>query len=383
MRRQFEPLCIYRNIETRRTSHDLRAVLPKRLTVRHGYRCQRMLKDHRTLFDEIEILPRTEVLNADERALMELPTATMPLGREQFLTWMSVAITGAINHQWEPGKFHLVYHSSGWDSRIISAAIRRLYEAQGPDWLGAVLFVCIGNETDGFVDIMRAEGWDEWAYHTIPDVMPIMDRMLDVNYAGRAFNGVSVQALDYNWLLTEYLQEQGLIPAEDSQIQLFSGRNETLMGATMPAGNGLRASWAEQYDSVLSVSRYKAGQVVWPFLDYTVINLGLASTYRLDWSTPEREDSDGVHFRRDIGRILCPAFAEIPRGTLHIPDLAPERVEQMAVEYSRTWYGMMVWPDARQDTTGRLFLRHPWWGAFTAAALCEALIREGYELNVG
>jgi len=110
------------------------------------------------------------------------------------------------------------------------------------------------------------------------------------------------------------------------------------------------------------------------------VNLGLASSCRMDWSTPEKEMD--CHFRRDIGISLCPELADIPRGTLEMPGLEDERVEEMAVAYSLTWYGMMIWPEARQKATGRMLGYYPWWGAWTAAALCEALIAEGYTLNV-
>jgi len=120
---------------------------------------------------------------------------------------------------------------------------------------------------------------------------------------------------------------------------------------------------------------------VFPFCDYAAVNLGLASSYRMDWSTPEKEEI--CHFRRDIGITICPALEGIPRGTLVMPELPAERVAEMSVAYSLTWYGMMIWPEAREDPTGKILGYHPWWGAWTAAALCEALLAEGYELNVG
>jgi hypothetical protein len=375
---QFEPLALYRNTRTGRVSHNLRDVLDKRVTVSLGYRCEPVRKEGgvRTLFQCVEFVPRMQALPAEAWAMMDMPVGgagrTYPAG-------VADAIVDAIEAAWAPGKFHRVYHSSGWDSRILSAAIRRLYERNGADWLGDVLFVCISNECDLAAHILELEGWGPEHFLGIPNVGPLVARMTDLTRAGRWLNGVTLQAVDYNWPLTEYLQEIGAAPSDDAAIQVFSGRNETLMGATLPT-NRLSWAWGEAYASYLAISRYKVPDVVFPFSAYGVVRAALASDDRFDWSTPAREDKCG--FRRGIGEYLCPALTGVPRGTLEMPELPAERVAEMAVEYSRTWYGMMIWPKARNDATGKVLGKHAWWGAWSAAALCEALLQEGYELNV-
>jgi hypothetical protein len=320
-------------------------------------------------------------LDKEQLAMFGEPAATLSLDRDTFLRWMARSITGAISDAWDSEKYHVVFHSGGWDSRVVSAATHRLYAARGDEWLGHVLFACVGNECDASWAVLEAEGWDRpGVFLGIRDAGPLVSRMTDIHDAGRWLNGVQLQGVDFNWLLVEHLQDIGAIPDNDDEIQVFNGRNETLMGATMPDGNKLSASWSEAYDASLSVSRYKAGEVAFPFSSYAAVSLGIASTTRMDWSTQDREANS--RFRRDMGIILCPALDGIPNTDLEMPELSVERVAEMGYEYSRSWYGQMIWPDAQQDRRGRLQLRHPWWGAWTAAALCEALIAEGYELSV-
>jgi len=377
---QFEPLRLYRNRKTGKVAHDLRVVLPKVLTVRPAYRGTRYTSDDLTLFSEIAFVPKAEAAPPKLRYLFKEPVGTKRMGRSEFLAAMGDAIQTAIEAAWNPKRFHLVFHSGGYDSRIISSAISRLAAEHGRYWLGSLLFVCIGNETETFEHVMQIQGWGPERYHSVPDVGPLVARMVDLADAGRWLNGVTLQAVDYNWVLIEHLQRLGLVPS-DGEIQLFSGRNETLMGATMPDGNRLSRFWGEAYESHLAIGRYKCSDVVFPFSAGNVISLALSSTTRMDWSYPEKEEK--CHFRRDIGIALNPDLLGIPRRTIEIPDLTQSQFEAMCDQYAASWYGKRIWPGAIFEATRKPLGTHPWWSAFSAAALCEALLEEGHTLNVG
>lgn len=377
---QFEPMALYRNRETGRTSTNLREVLPKTATVVRGHRCEPNRKGTGALFHEVAFVPAEEALTPEQQRLLAAPIATTPMDAAGLAANMARVVTEAIAQRWAPDKLHLIFHSGGYDSRIMSAAIRKLYEQRGVSWLGRVRFVCIGNECETAERVLRAEGWDGWESIAIRDMASIIQWTTDIAAAGKRLNGISLQRLDYNYALIEYLQAHGYIHDADDGIQVLSGRNETLMGATMPERNRLGWSWREAYNSYLSVSRYKVADVVFPFGAHEVVALGLSSTHRVDWSTPERDEKAG--YRRSIGVALCPALADIPRTTLLMPKLSAADVERMRLDYSRTWYGQNIWPEATRDVTDNLLLRHSWWGAWSAAALCDALLREGWKLNV-
>ena len=47
-----------------------------------------------------------------------------------------------IERDWDPDKFHLLFHSSGYDSRIFSSILMKLREKHGEGWIGKILFLC-------------------------------------------------------------------------------------------------------------------------------------------------------------------------------------------------------------------------------------------------
>jgi hypothetical protein len=67
------------------------------------------------------------------------------------------------NH-WDSNRFHVVAHSGGVDSRILSTIIKELTEQHGREWLGDVLFVENGGECETFKQIMKTQKWDKKQY---------------------------------------------------------------------------------------------------------------------------------------------------------------------------------------------------------------------------
>lgn len=66
---------------------------------------------------------------------------------------------------WDSTTTKLVFHSSGWDSRIISGCICELRDELGSDWIGNIHFRCHQkDETESFIKIMKLQGWDKSQY---------------------------------------------------------------------------------------------------------------------------------------------------------------------------------------------------------------------------
>jgi len=56
---------------------------------------------------------------------------------------------------WNPNRLHVMFHSAGNDSRMVSAMINKIRETEGNDWLGEIKFVCAKPEQKEFVSIMK------------------------------------------------------------------------------------------------------------------------------------------------------------------------------------------------------------------------------------
>jgi len=72
----------------------------------------------------------------------------------------------SIRSMWNPKDKHLVSHSSGYDSRIISLALAELRD-EGME-IGEIHFRCHQPECKAFFRIMEIEGWDKDQYSCFP-----------------------------------------------------------------------------------------------------------------------------------------------------------------------------------------------------------------------
>jgi len=80
-----------------------------------------------------------------------------------------------IENKWDSNKIHVLPHSSGYDSRLMSCAIKSLAKKNGTDWMGETYFICFQPEIKQFLDIMRYEGWLENHIITIKPDAPQLD----------------------------------------------------------------------------------------------------------------------------------------------------------------------------------------------------------------
>jgi hypothetical protein len=66
-----------------------------------------------------------------------------------------------VERNWNSDKIHVLPHSSGYDSRLMSYIIKTLAEKNGESWLGKMYFICFQPEIQPFLEIMKYEGWSK------------------------------------------------------------------------------------------------------------------------------------------------------------------------------------------------------------------------------
>jgi len=371
--RQFERQRFFRHRETETTSIHLVDVLTDRMTVDKAYRLpNRDPGTYKTLFKEVEIVPAMEAVNEEEWRLMRMPIATQEFGPA---TW-TARLEDFIWQNWAPDKFHLVFHSSGQDSRVLGMAIKVLHERMGDDWLGDVLFASYA-EGEGFRRLMAIEGWPQSQWASYDDAGPLLDRGLDLEHMGEGLNGPLLGANNQNWEFVSWLQHEGKAPQDDSQIQVWSGYSERLVGACHPKGNRLHKEHRFIYESAMSISRSKGSETAYPFESYDFLRAIIQSSYRLNSNPPDGPN----RFMRKMAQYRSDELADVPRTPKYLPQLSATRGEQMVRDYRASWYGCEVHPRAANHATRNVATYSPWWAHYTAAAFCEYLRREGYELR--
>jgi hypothetical protein len=91
----------------------------------------------------------------DYEEICSLPWHARDLGMPELGRRFTAAFERAVAETWDPAKWHIVLHSSGYDSRHLSQAIKKL-------GLRDFEYVCMEPEQDEFVSIVNYLGVPDW-----------------------------------------------------------------------------------------------------------------------------------------------------------------------------------------------------------------------------
>ena len=372
---------IYRNRQTGQCSTWLYDVLPKKLTVEDSYQVKVYLRTYNTLFSEIEVVPWEETLSAAERELMQTPARVTKENYAEFGKHVAQVLEAVVEETWSPTKFHVVAHSSGEDSRLLSATIRKIYGRRGPSWLGNLLFYCAEWEYPTFLEVMRYEGWEprhQAVYRKSVDPSYYWEEALDFKNVWKALNGPRGFIRNVYYYPIRAAQRAGVLPEDSDDIQLL-----TMRGVMLPAklkSVGPLPKMAERWYSRCQESIIPEGvaDVLFLPLSYDIIRTIIASTH-----------TEGMHWPDVALASLDPELLKFPNlnvGKNAFKEHAHRRIadklfDKAKDDYRNSWYGQNVCPEALEIATPyeRYFA---WWSRWNAAAICEHLLEEGYDLSV-
>lgn len=274
---------------------------------------------------------------------------------------------------WKPEKFHLVGHSSGYDSRVISQAIFDLFKQHGKEWLGVTLFVENHGEGHLTSEILKKEGWDlKHFYHYGQGVAP--DQLHSSSFQWlvyfNKFNGICSYPVN-QWYDPYYkMYQDGIIPI-DAQYYTGYGANEvTEMFAkhNRPISNYL--SWHH----TLQLGMFKDwGECIHPF-------------WSIDWLMKLYAYKDIQHTKPRVNelvtRVISPHLNSIPRWD--VPNTTKMGYKHVGFElmnnlmefYRNSFYGKM------NPIRANNWLEYlEWWGRLCTASLCEYLLKRGFKIT--
>jgi len=328
---------------------------------------------YRTLFSEVDVALPFDALTDKELELVKLPNGSNECSKAELIKWWGDAIVDHIYKAWDPTKFHLVFHSSGWDSRAVSGAVwRGVREELGWDWdWDDVLFVCIGPESDEFKCIMEYEGWEDYQYVAVTDMISHYDRCLDFHDAWQWLNGPINLGYNMNWVLIEHLQREGLVPEHDDDIQLFTGRNDVVFEVSAGSDCTLKRDYLHNYSAVTSSVLYKVDDLVLPLMSYDVVRTLATSTARVGYAS----------MRRDLVAYMDEGLAKFNRIQDPFPTMEIGQHERAIQDYKESWYGQNVHPSLKSSSA--ILSYDEWWSRWTCAVIVEHLLEEGYDITIG
>ena len=388
------------------------ASLRGKVTLNHGYNGRvEEIRQGSTLFREITITP--PLIPESIRNLIRFGDALA----SNDVSTIANAIASVIERRWDPKQFHLVMHSSGYDSRIISKTIANLREKHGGSWLGDVLFLCWEPEGALFKQIMELEGWRREQYHVCnEDAAPgeYYAGVLDFNNCWKWTNDAGAPI----WISVPtilQLRESGVITKPLTETQCINGGvgNECFIFAP---------------DRLVQHEYYSCGNIrgafipfselILPFASYDVLRLVKLDVRGIDslslrynkWVDKGKTYSSMLgllrpplrwvfrklrlvrpplkqRMREELLSYLSPELLMITRGD--DGPTAPqrrlsERLRSKCLEdFTRSWYYRNVilphFPEFEVDVPSNIWL-DDWWTQYAKASICDYLVKSGVEV---
>jgi len=144
-------------------SYDLIDIAPKEPTFDERFLDKGFKPTGRTTpFKEISRAMPHETCRNPDLLEKQIP---MDVSFGEFVELLKKAFRQSVLNFWKPKEKYAIFHSAGFDSRIISATLAELRD-EGIEM--NVHFRCHQPECPGFSEIMKREGWDESQYSCYP-----------------------------------------------------------------------------------------------------------------------------------------------------------------------------------------------------------------------
>jgi len=366
----------YVNTHTGQTSLSYLDVLPKHLQLNVRYthdkehkgstyrwKWHQRLSDE-TLFQGIEVLPDPPIITSDQ----------LPPRGSTSITDLLTSIRNSVTNYWRPDQFHVIMHSSGYDSRLLSAILQQT-------GITDLLFVCTKIEGESFKRIMEFEGWPKSSYVVYNESTPMdeyFDSIRDFQNAHLRLGGVARVPVNLFWYTVAGLQRQGLCP-EDAKIDMWHTQYSDTVLSNLGAGSvqSFNDIWSTFRHHNIRTRPFKCAREFSPWLDLDVIK----TVGGLHRESIPATGLDAPQFKIQ----LCEMVREGLGGFKNDHGWGDERIEisknlsaSAHRSYSRSWYGQQIVPLGTPPTNTQF---SNYWEHWTSASLCDHLLRNGYDIS--
>lgn len=362
------PQRIYRNKKTGQTSPLIYEVISDEVILRKVFTCGlRQGTWFDTPFLEIENVPPLKtVLDEVKNFSVDGPLLTI----DEAVPMLFNAICDSIEQSWNPEKRHIIYHSSGWDSRIISAAIAKLINKNGQEWArGGLSFLSNRWEADETREIVKAQGFDSTSFVSFssgPDDAHFA-LTLEFDRFWKTCNAPIPIPGNLWYYLPEWCQ-----PTDYDNFQGYAGlwANETWNQFLIGGFNRWLDIFSRQYYfNVLAVLPSKIEMMEYPLSDLEVLEIVVRT-----------QGTSGDHLRKAVAHYACYVANDVPRLALDDRGHPISRRLQADCKatYRSSWYAKNVNKPWRCPKTSEFSAD---WGQWGLASLCEQLVKDGVKIK--
>lgn len=343
-------------------------VLPNELTIRKnlpvdiskqfmGYSCK-------TIFREVQIneyVPTQEIVEF----------LNSPIKQINDLSELYEEIKRAVYNTWNSSLVHILGHSSGYDSRLLSHIIKELTIEHGQEWAGKVYYVEVLGEEANFRKIMHAAGLEGLIYNegVTPQLKHAHNFRFDIFW--QKFNGIVSYPVNVWYDAYKYLYGQGVIPKSGIQCYTGYGATESMDNALMQWG------FAYYYKLLhhLQMQNFRqwGGEWTYPYWQWNV-------------QTAIRGCEKWKGSKERLAKLLAdqiiPWSKTIPRTDVkelkqaQYMTIDNNTMKQIEYNYNKSWYGKNV-PITLTNKIGY----NLWSFHYSVASLCEHLLGHGYKIR--
>lgn len=340
---------------------DFYDILPKKLTISNHlryYEYSQPVGVHETMFKEIKIVPYYK----DDfiRTAINAVNNADPIEDSNWRRKIYNRLLKIVDQLWDRKRFHVIAHSSGIDSRILSSIIKDL----GFDNL---LFVECAGESDLFLEIMKAEGWDSSKYMIFRPELKKGDYFShSFDLIPDNFNGVSSYPINHFYDAYDRLEKLGYI-THDCQFFAAFGCYIEKCFKDFPVEQFFRKDYYYQ------MHNFKVfGEWIFPW--WNILYLKECVQYRGCYDHGRISDRINEILPEKVRRIKKYTTKDlIKRGWRTISDNLLMKLQR---RYNQTYYAMkkpmILKPKIEYSNS---------WGIYCEAMICEQLIKKGYEIK--
>jgi len=288
------------------------------------------------------------------------------------LTTLIREIKATIVNVWRPASAHVVFHSSGYDSRILSGCLRELARERGRDWLGQVLFLSNRWEADVFFEIMKRQGWQAEQYAAYVEGPPDEHYRIALDFETFWYkhNAPVPMPGRFWWYLVEWAQGKLMLPERFEDMQFFNGQftRSILKPGSALAEHIAYMDW-EYYSETEIASRNGATE-----------NSVLCTANVAEWAWGYVGKARRP-LKRALADLIAPECKDLPN--LHLHDHAAPIARSLLAEckaaFDASWYAQALGVEWEPPETAAI---DPRWGVWGLASLCEHLVEAGVEIEV-
>lgn len=335
-------------------------ILPHELTLsrRSLYYISQPVNIHETMFKEVRIKPYEP--NDFVGKAIRTVDKIIPIVDKSWKYKVYNCLLDIIEQTWDRSRFHVIAHSSGIDSRILSSIIKTLGFTD-------LLFVECAGEADLFKKIMQAQGWPASKYKVFREGHDKGDYFShSFECIPDSFNGPVGYPVNHFYDAYDELIANGDIPEDAQFFSAFGGYIEKCI-QELPAKEFFRRDYYYQMNAF-----EMRGEWIFPWWD--IRYLKEIARYNECYDKVRVSDRLNDILPEKVRRIRkYKTFDVIRRGWRTV---GYDLLMKLRDKAASTWYGK------RKNVNLKPGIEYSnSWGHFCEAMICEKLIKQGYEIR--